>query len=327
MPKRRVAITGASGLVGSNVVPLLKSQDWDVIQLTRKPGIPGTVFWDPTRGELDPDALEGIDAVIHLAGASIAGKRWSSARKQLILKSRTESTHLLATTLAGLSRPPEVLISTSAVGIYGDCGAEMLTESHPAGDDFLADVCVAWEDAANPAAQAGIRVVHPRFGVVMAAQGGLLPRISLPFKFGVGGRIGDGTQYQSWIDLDDLSTVLLFLLDQHDLAGPVNAVAPSPVTNIEFTSALASVLHRPSFLRVPEFAIRLMLGEMGEELILASQRAIPARLDEAGFVFSYPTIADSLAHQLNGHPSSVTTTTTNEPLIQPEAGALQWRSE
>src|SRR3954462_15425641 len=161
MPKRRVAITGASGLVGSRVVPLLESRGWEVVRLTRQPGIPGTVFLDPAHGELDPAALEGMDAMIHLAGASIAAKRWSSARKTLILESRTQSTSLLATTLAGLSHPPDVLISTSAVGLYGDCGTELLTEAPPAGEGFLADVCVAWENAASPAAQAGIRVVHP----------------------------------------------------------------------------------------------------------------------------------------------------------------------
>lgn len=300
MTQRRIAVAGSSGLVGSRLVQHLEANGDHVIRLEREhPVSPGAVFWDPAKGELDAAAFEGVDAVVNLAGVSIAGKRWSASRKQQILQSRIDSTSLLSRTMASLSKKPRVLVSTSAVGYYGTAGSTILTETAPRGEGFLAGVCEQWEAAADPARQAGIRVVHPRFGIVLAGDGGMLPPISRLFRFGLGGRIGNGQQFLSWVDLDDLVAMIDFLIDADSIEGAVNAVAPQSVTNEEFTRTLGAVLSRPTFLPAPAFAIRLLMGEMGEELVLASQRAVPDRLQEADFAYRYPSLERSLRHALD----------------------------
>jgi uncharacterized protein (TIGR01777 family) len=259
-----------------------------------RPAGPGEISWDPGAGRIDAAALEGVDAVVHLAGESI-GRRWSAAVRSRILESRVRGTRLLADTLASLSRPPELLVSASAVGYYGDRGDEPLDESSPPGDDFLAGVAEAWENAANPAAEAGIRVVHPRFGVVLSPAGGALKRMLPAFRLGAGGRLGSGRQWMSWISIDDAVDALRFVIDTPALAGPIDFTAPEPVTNAEFTRVLGRLLRRPPFLAVPAAALRFLFGEMADRTLLASQRARPARLLGAGFSFRHPTLEDALA--------------------------------
>ena len=288
---RRIAITGASGLVGSRLVERLEGLGDEVYRLVRSGPTSGRdIHWNPSGGVIDKSALEGMDAVVHLAGASIAGGLWTEKRKRLIRSSRVDGTALLSQALATLEHPPKVLVSTSAVGYYGDGGQQVLSETSDPGDDFLAEVCRAWERAARPASEAGIRVVHPRLGLVLDGDGGILPLMSIPFKMGVGGEIGGGEQYMSWIMLDDLVEVLVEAVDNEALSGPVNAVAQSPVTNREFTRAMGRALKRPTFMKVPAFAARAVGGELVEQLILVSQRVVPAELQGAGFTFRYPTI-------------------------------------
>ncbi len=291
----RIAVTGASGLVGSRLVPFLQGGGHEVISLVRRtPTNPNEVQWDPATGDIDAASLEGIDAVVHLAGVSIAGGLWTSKRKEEILRSRVDSTRLLATTLAGLQSPPSVLVSTSAVGYYGNTETHTVDESAPAGDDFLADVCVQWEAAADPARAAGIRVVHPRFGVVFAGEGGMLPLISKPFKAGVGGKLGSGSQGMPWISIEDLIGVLLVSMTDSRLSGPVNAVSPQLTTNAEFTAAMGEVLGRPTLFTVPGAVMKRVGGELAEELILVSQRVTPSRLQEIGFPFAFADLRDTL---------------------------------
>ncbi len=291
----RVVVTGASGLVGSRLVKRLESRGDTVYRLVRsEPKAETEIHWSPSGGTIDRAALEGMDAVVHLAGASIAGGLWTDKRKRLIRSSRVEGTALLSQALASLETPPKVLVSTSAVGYYGDAGDAVLTESSPSGDDFLAEVVRAWEAAAQPAAKAGIRVVHPRFGLVLDGEGGILPLMSIPFKLGAGGKIGGGDQYMSWIMLDDLIDVLLESIDNEALSGPINAVAPNPVTNAEFTKAMGRALHRPTFMAVPGFAAKAVGGELVESLILVSQRVVPEVLGDTGFRYRYPTIDTAL---------------------------------
>lgn len=295
----RIAVTGSSGLVGRRLVAFLRSGGHEVVRLVRHPArAEDEIFWDPEESRIDAASLEGLDAVIHLAGVSIAGGRWTRSRKAAILSSRLDGTYLVSKALATLKKPPRVLVSTSGVGYYGDAGSETLTERSSAGTGFLAEVCKGWEAAAQPALGAGIRVVHPRFGVVLAGEGGLLPLISRVFQLGAGGPLGSGEQYMSWIALDDLVGVLLEAVTNESLEGPVNAVAPVPLTNREFSSTLAGVLHRPSLVRAPAAAMRLAGGELAEELILASQRAVPTRLNDQGFKFAFPTAESALRHEL-----------------------------
>jgi hypothetical protein len=295
----RVAITGASGLVGQRLTAFLRAGGHEVFPLVRgRADGPNEIHWDPAAGEIDAAKLEGMDAVVHLAGASIAGGLWTRKRKTAIRDSRIHGTHLLAKTLANLDRPPAVLVSTSAVGYYGSREDAVLTESSAPGEGFLSDVVQAWEDAATPAARAGIRVVHPRFGVVLAGEGGMLPLISLPFRFGAGGPLGSGRQYFSWIAIDDLVGVLFESIVNGDLEGPVNAVAPQEATNAEFTDSLAHVLHRPAFFRVPARAMKLAAGQLAEEVILVSQRVRPSRLTDSGYQFAFPTLEQTLRHEL-----------------------------
>jgi uncharacterized protein (TIGR01777 family) len=297
----RVAVTGATGLVGSALVPVLRAAGHRVDRVSRRPPASGStdVQWDPARGRLDPRALEGVDAVVHLAGESIAAARWSPAVKARIRRSRVDGTRLLAGALARLARRPRVLVSASAVGYYGDRGDAILTEESAPGAGFLPEVCRAWEAAADPARAAGLRVVHPRLGVVLAGQGGALPRMALPFRLGVGGVIGSGRQYWSWIGLADVIRIFELALEQEALVGPVNAVAPAPVTNRELTRALGRVLGRPTLVPLPGAAVRLLLGEMGQTLLLDSARVLPRRLEEASFRFRHPDVDGALRAALS----------------------------
>lgn len=299
---QRIAITGASGLVGTQLVAFLRAGGHEVHTLVRRPPQkPDEILWNPESGEIDAAALERFDAVIHLAGVSLSSGRWTEKRKRAIRDSRVKGTSLLARTLATLSHPPRVLISTSAVGYYGDGGEMPLTESSANGDGFLAEVCTQWETAADPARQAGIRVVHPRFGVVLAGNGGVLTRLLPIFKLGAAGRLGSGRQYFSWIALDDLLAILLMAVANDGLVGPINAVAPEAVTNVEFTKTMGRVLHRPAFIAAPAPLLRFGLGQMADELLLVSQRVRPVRLESLGFPFSFPTLEAALRHELGRH--------------------------
>jgi uncharacterized protein len=293
---KRVAITGATGLIGGALAASLERDGHRVHRVTRSAAAagPDDVVWDPAAGTIDAAKLEGVDAVVHLAGEPIGAARWTDETKRRIRASRVQGTDLLARTLASLDAPPAVLLSGSAVGYYGDRGDERLTEGSSAGDDFLAEVVVAWEHAAGPAVDAGIRVAHPRTGVVMAKEGPLIEKVELPFRLGVGGKVGTGQQFVAWISLEDEVRALRFLLDRDDLSGPFNLTAPEPVTNAEFTRALGEVLHRPTLLPIPTFAIRALYGEMGVSLATVSQRAEPARLLEAGFTFVHPDVRSAL---------------------------------
>jgi uncharacterized protein len=296
---QRIAISGASGLVGTQLIPFLGAGGHDVARLVRRrPSAADEIGWDPATDQIDAASLEGMDAVIHLAGTSIAGGRWTKARKAEIFSSRVQGTGLLAKTLTRLQRPPRVLVSASGIGYYGDAGNAPLTEDSPQGSGFLADVCRAWEEATAPAAASGIRVVLPRFGVVLAGSGGLLAKMVPLFRFGLGGPLGSGEQFMSWIALDDLLGVLLQAIADDRLVGPVNAVAPHAVTNHAFADTLGRVLGRPAVLRAPAPALRLAAGDLADELLLASQLARPARLEEVGFSFAFPALKDALRHEL-----------------------------
>jgi uncharacterized protein (TIGR01777 family) len=295
----KVAVTGASGLVGSALVPFLSESGHEVVRLVRRaPRGEDEVRWDPARGEIDGAGLEGVEAVVHLSGENLAGGRWTKARKTRIRDSRVGSTELLARALAALKRPPGVLVSTSAIGYYGSRGDAWLTESSPVDDGFLGRLCADWEAAAAPAAEAGIRVVHPRLGLVLSRPGGALGKMLLPFRAGLGGVVGPGTQYMSWVAMDDVLGALRHALVGGVLEGAFNLVAPEPVTNREFTKTLGRVLGRPTVAPVPAFALRAVLGEMAEATLLASTRVRPRRLEEAGYAFRFPTLESALRHVL-----------------------------
>lgn len=298
-PRITVAITGATGLVGSALVDFLEAGGHTVRHVVRQSPKPGDVLWDPAGGTIDADALAGCDAVVHLAGENIAG-RWTPERKDAILRSRVDGTALLARTLAALpaDRRPATLVSGSAVGFYGSRGDEILTEASAGGDGFLADVCRAWEAAADPARDAGIRVAHPRIGIVMSGRGGALPPQVTPAKLGLGGPIGGGRQWISWVAHDDLVAILGALALDDRYVGPVNATAPAPATQGELARDLGAVLHRPAFLPLPAAVIRIAGGEAGESMLLDGQRVLPARLQEAGFRHEHRELADALRHEL-----------------------------
>lgn len=266
-----------------------------MFRVVRKPSpTPGEIAWDPAAGQLDPQQLVGLDGVVHLSGEPIAGGRWTAARKRAILDSRVGSTRLLCERLAGLAVPPRVLVCASAIGYYGARGDELLDEQSAPGSGFLAEVCTAWEAACAPARDAGIRVVHARIGVVLAREGGALASMLPPFRLGLGGPLGDGRAFMSWITLEDLVGAIGHALTQDQVVGPMNAVAPNPVRNAEFTRALGQALHRPAVLPVPSLALRLALGEMGPALLLASTRVVPRVLLDTGYVFQHPTLAEAL---------------------------------
>ena len=290
----RILISGSTGLIGSAFIRAASAAKHTFIPLVRKRGLASSVYWDPESGAIDSTALAGIDAVVHLAGESIAARRWSAAQKERILGSRVKGTELLASTLARMSPRPRVMISASAIGYYGDCGDRRLTESSPAGSDFLAGVCREWERATSAASAAGIRVVHLRTGIVLAKAGGALPKMAMPFKLGVGGRIGSGKQYMSWIDLEDEVQVLLHCIQNESLEGPVNSAAPSAVTNAEFTKTLGRALSRPSLFPLPAFVARAMFGDMADALLLSSQRVEPAKLLDSGYAFRHTNLEETL---------------------------------
>jgi hypothetical protein len=295
----KVAITGSSGFVGSALVPFLTTGGHEVVRLVRRePRAKDEARWEPEKGEAPAAALEGVDAVVHLAGENIAEGRWTDARKARLRSSRVGPTRLLAETLAGLARKPKVLVSASAVGYYGSRGDRWMSEKDDPADDFLGRLSVEWEAAAEPARKAGIRVVHPRIGVVLSPRGGALGKMLLPFKAGLGGVLGPGTQYMSWIAIDDLLGVLHHLLDRGDLEGPVNAVAPEPVTNAVFTKTLGRVLRRPTVAPAPAFALRLAFGEMADAALLGSTRVRPERLLASGYPFRFPDLEGALRHVL-----------------------------
>ena len=294
----RVAVTGSHGLIGSAVGSALRARGDRVLRIIRgEAGNTDEVAWNPVQGQIDAAGLEGIDAAIHLAGATLAS-RWTPEQKEAIRTSRLLGTGLLARTLASLTTRPRVLISASAVGYYGNRGDEVLTESSGPGSGFLAGVCREWETAAQPAREAGIRVAHPRFAVVLAAAGGILGKITPIFRLGAGGPLGQGRQYLPWVAIDDVVGAILLALDRDQLDGPVNVVAPSAVTNREFTSALGRALGRPAVLSVPAAALRAMFGELADEALLASQRVKPARLEAAGYAFRFPDLEPALRHVL-----------------------------
>lgn len=299
-PRLTVAITGASGMVGTNLRHFLTTGGHRVIALVRHHDQvgPDAVYWNPDTGEIDAAGLSQADAVVHLAGANIAGGRWTDDRKRRILDSRTRGTDLLSRTMATLDQGPRVLVSASAIGFYGDRGDERLDESAKAGSGFLAKVVQAWEGATAPAASAGIRVVRVRTGVVISPEGGALGQMLLPFKMGVGGRLGSGRQYFSWIDMDDLVGILHRALFDEGLSGAVNATAPNPVTNAAFTDALGRTLGRPTVLPVPALAVKAAFGQLGEEALLWGQRVLPVKLQKAGFRFFYEGVEESLRFQL-----------------------------
>lgn len=294
----RVAVTGASGLIGSAVVAALSGRGDEVVRLVR-PGSRGSgIRWDPASGQIDTPALEGLDAVVHLAGESIAAL-WTESRKRRILDSRVQGTSLLATSLGKLQRPPKVFVSASAIGYYGDHPAgEPVDESAPKGAGFLADVVAEWEAAAQPARAAGIRVAHPRFGLVLDRRGGMLKPALPVFYMGMGGKLGSGKQIWSWVAIEDVVGSVLHLLDR-DVAGPVNVTAPNAVSNAEFTRALAAALHRPALIPAPEFMLKLA-GGAAEELVLFGVRAVPKRLQETGYRFRYPELPEALQAVLAG---------------------------
>ena len=300
----RVVVTGSSGLIGRNLCSFLTGNGHDVVRVVRRQVRSGeqAVQWDPEAGSIDVRGLEDADAVVHLAGAGIGDHRWSDSRKRLLVESRTRSTAVLAGALAGLDRRPEVLVNGSAIGIYGDRGDEILTEKSPHGDDFLASLCVQWEAETAPAAEAGVRVVCARTGLVLSGQGGALPKLLPLFKVGLGGRLGSGAQWWSWIALDDEIRAIAWLL-KHDVRGPVNLTAPAPVTNREFTAVLSDVLSRPAWLPVPKFGPRVLLGtELADSLLFTSARVRPEVLESSGFAFAHNGLAEALRTALEPPP-------------------------
>jgi uncharacterized protein (TIGR01777 family) len=296
----RIAITGSTGLVGSALVPFLAAKGHAVVRLVRSAATSSAdeATWDPSALRIDADRLEGLDAVIHLAGENIAARRWNAEQKTRIRDSRVQSTRLLSQTLAKLRKRPRILLSASAIGFYGDRGEEELTEESPAGAGFLAEVCRDWEAAAKSAAEAGIRVVHARFGVILSAKGGALAKMLTPFRLGMGGRIGSGRQWLSWITVDDAIGCIHHALVKESLHGPVNGVAPHPVTNSEFTKSLGRVLRRPTIFPMPAFMARLAFGEMANELLLASARVLPRALLDSNYPFLHGDLEGALRHLL-----------------------------
>ncbi len=290
----KIVISGASGLIGTQLAKTLKSSGHEVVQLVRRTAGAGQIMWDPKSGKLDPASLEGCDAVIHLSGAGIGDKRWSDAYRKEILDSRTATTLLLANTIASLQRKPSVFLSGSAIGIYGARGDEQLTETSAHGTGFLADVCEQWEAAAKPAIDAGVRTVFLRTGIVLSPKGGALKKLLPLFRLGVGGKFGNGKQWQSWISMDDEVASIIHLLTAN-VSGAVNLTAPQPVTNAEFTKVLARVVKRPAIVPVPTFAPKILLGgELADALLFTGQRVMPQALTASGYVFKHSTLESAL---------------------------------
>jgi uncharacterized protein (TIGR01777 family) len=292
----KILISGSHGLIGSALIRLLTTDSHEVIRLVRHTPTSGSpeIGWHPDKGLIDSQQLEGLDAVVHLAGESIASGRWTTEKKQAILESRVKGTTLLANSLAKLSQPPSVFVSASGIGYYGNRGDELLNENSTRGDDFLARVCVEWENATTPASEKGIRTVFARFGIILDANGGALAKMLTPFRMGIGGRVGSGKQWMSWMALDDAVGAIRFLLYDKFVNGPVNFVTPFPVTNAEFTKTLGHVLSRPTLFPIPAFAVRLAFGELADAALLSGQRVEPAVLQTRGFGFSLPRLEFAL---------------------------------
>jgi uncharacterized protein (TIGR01777 family) len=293
-------MSGAHGFVGKALSASLTRDGHEVVRLVRRERVLGQpeVEWHPNQGRIDAKHIEGFDCFVHLAGESIASGRWTDEKKRKIRESRVRGTSLLSETIAGLTHPPKIFVSASAIGYYGDRANEVLNERSAPGKGFLSDVCVEWEDATTPAASSGTRCVKTRFGIILDADGGALEKMMTPFKLGVGGRIGDGTQWMSWIALDDVVAGLRFVIDNSAMTGPVNFVAPEPVTNAEFTETMGKVLSKPTILPMPAFVARLALGEMADALLLASTRVEPKQLLDNGFRFQHQNLQSALNHIL-----------------------------
>jgi uncharacterized protein (TIGR01777 family) len=290
----KIVISGSSGLIGKALIPALTSQGDEVKRLVRPQSGSGEVQWDPSRGEIDRAALEGHDVVVHLAGENIASGRWTKAKKERIVRSRVEGTRLLVQTLLQLERPPKALLCASAIGFYGDRGSESLTEESASGSLFISRLCREWEAATRPALEGGIRVVNLRFGIILSAADGALAKMLLPFRLGLGGKIGSGRQYMSWVSIDDVVGIIQYAIKTEAISGPVNVVATEPVTNAVFTKTLGRVLDRPTFFPMPAFAARLAFGEMADELLLASTRVEPLKLQKSGYSFRHPRLEGAL---------------------------------
>lgn len=295
----RVAVTGSHGLIGEALVRFLSAAGLQMTRVVRSDPGPGEVGWDPTGGVIQADGLRGIGAVVHLAGEPIAAQRWTEAHKRRVRDSRVLGTRLIAQALAGLHDGPKVLVCSSGMNYYGDRGDEVLTEDSGPGEGFLARVCQEWEAAADPARAAGVRVVHLRTALVLSPRGGLLKKVLPLFKLGLGGRLGSGRQYWSWISVDDVVGIIGHALSSDALAGPVNTAAPAPVTNEEFTSTLAGVLGRPALAPVPKFGPRILLGQMADELLFSSARLLPARLQAHGYEYRHPKLEPALRDLLD----------------------------
>jgi uncharacterized protein (TIGR01777 family) len=294
----KIAIAGASGLLGSALIPDLENEGHDVVRLVRNSPRPNEIEWHPNQDAIDPATLDGFDAIINLAGENVAEGRWTEEKKRKIHDSRVHGTHLLSEAIAKLSPKPRVFLCASATGIYGDRGDETLDEQSESGGGFLAGVCREWEKATELAQSAGVRVVNFRFGPVIARAGGMLEKMLTPFRMGVGGKIGSGKQYISWVAIEDAVAAMKLALNDDSIRGPVNVVSPKPVTNERFTRALGEVLSRPTLMAMPAFAARLAFGEMADEMLLVSQKVIPKRLQAAGFQFQYSDLENTLRHYL-----------------------------
>jgi len=293
-------MTGSSGLIGSAFRSHLSSKDLRILRLVRRPSSSvNDIYWNPGLGFLDSSSLEGIDAVVHLAGESIASGRWTSKKMKSIRESRIKGTGLLSETLARLSNPPKVFVSISAIGIYGDRGDERLNENSSAGKGFLAQVCQEWESATALAIEKGIRVVNPRVGMVLSASGGALAQMLPIYRFGIGGKLGKGHQYMSWITINDMVNIIHFAIQNESLNGAVNAVSPNPVSNSVFSKVLAKVLSRPNLFALPAFAARFVWGKMADEVLLSSSRVYPDRLEESGYKFAFPKLEEALRQILD----------------------------
>jgi len=291
----KILVSGSHGLVGKALIRSLTTDRHDIVRLVRgTPAGPAEIEWHPNEGRIDDAALEGLDAVVHLAGESIASGRWSDEKKRAIRDSRVKGTALLSDAIARLSRLPALFVSASAIGYYGNRGDEVLTETSAPGKDFLSRVCVEWEQATKPAVEKGIRTIYARFGIILDANEGALAKMLMPFRMGVGGRLGNGKQWMSWIAIEDVVNGLKFLVEDGSIRGPVNLVAPNPVTNAEFTKALGRVLSKPTLFPVPAFGARLAFGEMADALLLSSQKVNPAVLKERGFRFAQPSLEPAL---------------------------------